>query len=86
MAVTISGIETVDIPVPADLAEKIDAIAGALHVRRDRAIADLLREAIAAYEHRRESFLDLAGRFQKSTDPAETERLRGELAQMTFGD
>ena len=86
MAVTISGIETVDIPVPTDVAERIDAIAVARHVGRDRAMADLLREAITAYERRRENFLDLAGRFQKSTDPVETERLRRELAQMTFGD
>jgi metal-responsive CopG/Arc/MetJ family transcriptional regulator len=86
MAATISGAETVDIPVPADIAERIDAIAVARHVSRDRAIADLLREAIAAYEQRRESFLELAGRFRDSTDPAETEQLRGELARMTFGD
>ena len=86
MGVTISGIETVDIPVPADMAEKIDAIAVARHVSRDRAMADLLREAITAYEQRRKNFLEIAGRFQKSTDPAETEQLRGELAHMTFGD
>jgi metal-responsive CopG/Arc/MetJ family transcriptional regulator len=79
-------VETVDIPVPADMAEKIDAIALARHVSRDRAMADLLREAITAYERRREVFLKLAARFQNSTDPAETEQLRGELARMTFGD
>ena len=86
MVVTISRVETVAIPVPADMAERIDAIAVARHVSRDRAMADLLGEAIAAYELRRESFLELAGRYQKCTDPAETEQLRGELAQMTFGD
>jgi hypothetical protein len=86
MAAIISGVETVDIPDPADMAEKIDAIALARHVSRDRAMADLLREAITAYERRREVFLKLAARFQNSTDPAETEQLRGELARMTFGD
>lgn len=86
MAVTISGNETVDIPVPADMAERLDAIAVARHVSRDRAMADLLRKAIAAYEQGRESFLRLAGCFQKSTDPVETEQLRRELAHMTFGD
>ena len=75
-----------NIPVPADIAESIDAIAVARHVSRDRAVTDLLRDAIAAYEERRKSFLELAGRFQKSTDPAESEQLRGELARMTFGD
>ena len=86
MATTISRVETVDITVPADIAEKIDAIALARHVSRDRAMADLLREAVTAYERRREVFLNLAARFQNFTDPAEMERLRGELARMTFGD
>jgi hypothetical protein len=76
----------VDIPVPADMAEKIEAIALARHVRRDRAMADFLREAITAYERRREDFLELAARLRNSTDPSETDQLRGELAQMTFDD
>ena len=86
MATVISGVDTVDIPVPTDVAERVHAIAVARHVSRDRALADLLREAITAYDQRRERFLELAARFQKSTDPTETERLRDELAQMTFGD
>lgn len=74
-----------DISVPADIAERIDEIAVSRHVSRDRAIIDLLREAIPSYEERRSAFLELAERFQQSTGPAETEQLRGELAQMTFG-
>ena len=31
-------------------------------------------------------FLELAERFHKSKNPAETERLREELARMTFGN
>jgi hypothetical protein len=42
-------------------------------------------ERLRAYEQRRAIFLDVADRFQKSTAPAETERLRDELANMTFG-
>jgi len=86
MAVSNSGDETGAIPVPADIAERIDVIAVSRHVSRDCAMADLLQDAITEYEQRRESFLDLAGHFQKSTDPTETEQLRGELAQMIFGD
>jgi hypothetical protein len=67
------------------MAEKIDAIAANRHVSGNRAIVDLLDDAIGAYERRRTAFLELADRFQKSTDPAETARLREELAQMTFG-
>ncbi len=86
MAVTIPDIQTVDIPVPADLAARIDSIAASRHVSCDRALADLLRDAIAAYEDRKTAFLDLAAKFRQSTDPAESDQLRAELAQMTFGD
>jgi hypothetical protein len=73
------------ISLPIGIAEKIDSIAATRHVTGNRAIVDLLADAIAAYEQRRSAFLELADRFQKSTDPGETERLRGELARMTFG-
>ncbi len=85
MAFTVPAVEVVNVPVPAEIAERIEAIAVARHVSRDRAIADLLQDAITAYEHRRADFLQLAERFQQSTDPAETDRLREELARMTFG-
>jgi len=73
------------ISLPAEIAEKIDAIATSRHVSANRAIVDLLADAITAYEQRRAAFFELADRFQKSTDPTETERLREELARMTFG-
>jgi metal-responsive CopG/Arc/MetJ family transcriptional regulator len=73
------------ITMPAEMAEKVDAIAVSRHVSGNRAIVDLLGDAIAAYEQRRAAFLELADRFQKSTDPAETAHLREELARMTFG-
>ncbi len=73
------------ITIPSEMAGKIDAIAESRHVSGNRAIVDLLDDAITAYEQRRTAFLELADRFQKSTDPAETARLREELARMTFG-
>lgn len=73
------------VSIPSAIAEKIDAIAAGRHVSANRAIVDLLADAIAAHEQRRKAFLDLADRFQKSKDPAETKRLREELARMTFG-
>ena len=72
------------ISLPVEIAERIDAIAAARHVSGNRAIVDLLSDAITAYEQRRTAFLELADRFQKSSDPAETEPLREELARMTF--
>jgi predicted transcriptional regulator len=74
------------ISLPSEIAEKIDAIAAARHVSGNRAIVDLLGDAITAYEQRRTAFFDLADRFRKSADPAETKRLGEELAQMVFGN
>jgi predicted transcriptional regulator len=71
--------------MPREMAEKVDAIAASRRVSGNRAIVDLLSDAITAYEQRRTAFLDLADRFQKSTDAGETARLREELARMTFG-
>jgi hypothetical protein len=73
------------ISLPAKMAESLASIATARHVSANRAIIDLLADAITAYEQRRTMFLELADRFQKSTDPAESERLRNELVSMTFG-
>jgi metal-responsive CopG/Arc/MetJ family transcriptional regulator len=73
------------ISLPNKIAEKIDAIAASRHVSANRAIVDLLADAITAYEQRRAAFLELADRFHQSTDPTETDRLREELAHMTFG-
>ena len=85
---TISAADIIrrSISLPAELAEKIDAIAASRHVSGNRAIIDLLTGAILVYQRRRTAFLELADRFQKSKDPAETERLREELARMTFGN
>jgi metal-responsive CopG/Arc/MetJ family transcriptional regulator len=87
METVLAGAETIrrSISLPAAMAGKIDAIASSRRVTGNRAIVDLLEDAITAYEQRRTAFLDLADRFQRSTNSAETERLREELARMTFG-
>ena len=71
--------------IPSQLAGKIDEIAAHRHVTANRVIIDLIGDGIGVYESRRTAFLELTERFQKSTDPDETERLREELMRMTFG-
>jgi hypothetical protein len=73
------------VTLPPEIAEKIDVIAAERRVSSNRAIVDLLREAIEAYGHRREAFMELADRFHKAKSPAQAARLREELARMTFG-
>jgi hypothetical protein len=73
------------VTIPADLFAKVDAIAASRHVTANRAFVDLLADGIAAYERRRANFIDLAQRFQRSTDEGETEKRRQDLLRMTFG-
>jgi hypothetical protein len=86
-ATALSETQTIrrSISLPVGMAAKIDAIAAARHVSANRAIVDLLGDAVTAYEQRRTAFFELADRFRNSTDPAQTERLSEELAQMVFG-
>jgi hypothetical protein len=48
-------------------------------------IADLVQTGLEAAEQERRRFLDLADRLTHSHDPEERERLKEELARMTFG-
>ena len=85
MDATLADIVRRSVSIPSEMAEKIDAIAVSRRVSSNRAIVDLLADAIVAHEERRKAFLALADRFQKSKDPAESKRLREELARITFG-
>lgn len=44
------------------------------------------RTGLEAKEAEKARFLDLARRFKEATDPGESERLREELARLTFGE
>jgi len=74
------------VTLPRWVAHRVDRIAEGRRVSTNRVLVDLLGDAIRAYEQRRSEFMALADRFQQSADPVETEKLREELARMTFGD
>ena len=49
-------------------------------------LVDLIETGIEAGEAEKRRFFDLARRFKESSEPAESERLREELARMIFGE
>jgi hypothetical protein len=73
------------VSLPPEIAEEVNSIADARQVSQNRALVDLIGDGVVTYKQRQAEFFGLADRFQQSKDPAETERLREELAQMTFG-
>lgn len=49
-------------------------------------LVDLIEAGLESKESEKERFFALASRLSESTDPDERERLKRELARMTFGE
>jgi hypothetical protein len=67
------------------VARRVRALAKTRRTSASRVIADLVETGLDAEEQERRRFLDLADRLTHSRDPEERERLKEELARMTFG-
>jgi len=50
-----------------------------------RVLVHLVEAGIAAHEGEKQRFMDLAEQLARSESPAEQERLKEELARLTFG-
>jgi hypothetical protein len=74
------------VSLPSRVARRVRAIAKARRTSANRVLVDLIETGLEAGDDERRRFLDLAGRFKDSSDPAESERLREELARMIFGE
>jgi hypothetical protein len=68
------------------VARRVRAIATARRTSANRVLVDLIEAGIEAGEAEKRRFFDLARRFKESSEPAESERLREDLARMIFGE
>jgi hypothetical protein len=75
--------QSVSLPVP--VARRVRALAKAHRTSASRVLVDLIETGLEAKAAEKERFLDLARRFKEEADPAVSERLREELARLTFG-
>ena len=55
-------------------------------VSESRVIVELIEAGLEAREREKERFFDLADRLAQSSDAAEQQRIKEELARLTFGD
>ena len=74
------------VSLPSRVARRVRAIAKARRTSANRVLVDLIETGIEAGEAEKRRFFDLARRFKESSEPAESERLREELARMIFGE
>ena len=74
------------VSLPPRVARRVRTLAKARRTSASRVLVDLIETGLEAGEAEKRRFLDLARRFKESSDPAESERLREELAGMIFGE
>ena len=73
------------VTLPGSLARRVQSIAKSRRTSASRVLVELVETGLAAADREKQHFLDVAERLAQSDDPAEQERLKDELARLTFG-
>jgi prephenate dehydratase len=68
------------------VAQRVKSLAKAQRTSASRVMVDLIESGIEAKEQEKQRFFALANQLTESKDPAQRERLKKELARMTFGE
>ena len=74
------------ISLPPHIAKHVYSIAKTRKTSANRVVVDLIEAGIQAKEAEKHRFFSLADQLTESDDPAERQRIKEELARMTFGD
>lgn len=74
------------VSLPPQIARRVKSLAQRRTVSESRVIAELVAAGLEAREREKERFFELADRLSESPDAAERQRIKDELARMTFGD
>lgn len=74
------------VSLPTTVARRVKALAKTEKTSANRVIVDLIEAGLASKEAEKERFFALANRLTESGDRAEREKLKKELARMTFGE
>jgi prephenate dehydratase len=74
------------VSLPARLAKRVKSLAKAQRTSANRVMVDLIESGIEAKEREKQRFYALTSRLTDSRDPAERDKLKKELARMTFGE
>ncbi len=74
------------ISLPPHIAKRVRSIAKTRKTSANRVVVDLIEAGIQAKEAEKQRFFALANQLTDCDDPAERQRIKQELARMTFGD
>ena len=73
------------VSLPPTVARRVQALAKHQRTSANRVIVDLIESGLAAKEREKALFFELADRLTHTSDRAEQQRLKDELARLTFG-
>jgi metal-responsive CopG/Arc/MetJ family transcriptional regulator len=74
------------VSLPSAVARRVQAMAKRRRTSANRVIVDLIESGLEAKEREKAAFFDLAERLAQTSDRTEQQRLKEELARMTFGE
>lgn len=73
------------ISLPRELDSKVQRLAQRQNRSANRVLENLIETGLEAKEAEKRRFFELAERLRDTSDPAELERVKNEMARMTFG-
>lgn len=74
------------VSLPSRIARRVKTLAERQRTSANRVIVELIEAGLEAREREKREFLELAERLAQSSNSAEQQRLKEELARMTFGE
>ena len=74
------------VSIPTGIAKRVRTLAKSRKTSANRVLVDLIEAGLQSKEAEKERFFLLVNRLTESRDSAERQRLKEELARMTFGD
>ena len=74
------------VSLPAHIARRVSVMARTQKTSANRILVNLIETGLETKEAEKEWFFALASRLTESTDPRERQRIKEELARMTFGE
>jgi hypothetical protein len=74
------------ISLPPRIAKHVHATARTRKISANRVLVDLIEAGLQAKQAEKQRFFALANRLAESADSTERQRIKEELARMTFGD
>ncbi len=73
------------VSIPAGIAKRVRTLAKTQKTSANRVLVDLIEAGLQSKEAEKQRFFSLVSQLTESSDPSERERLKKELARLTFG-